>query len=144
MATPDPGPGLLGRKSERAALDLLVSAIGAGESQTLVLRGEAGVGKSALLEHLVGRATDCQILRAVGIEGEMELAYAGLHQLCAPLFDRLEPLPTPQRDALATAFGLQAGDAPDRFLVSLAGAQSLGRSRRGAAGDLPGGRHAMA
>jgi hypothetical protein len=120
MSTPDLERGLLGRQSERAALDLLLSAVCAGESQTLVLRGEAGVGKSALLEYLAERAAGCRMLEAVGVEAEMELAYAGLHQLCAPLMDRLDPLPAPQRDALATAFGLQAGEAPDRFLVSLA------------------------
>ena len=128
MATPDPGPGLLGRQSERSALDVLVSSVRAGESQTLVLRGDAGVGKSALLGYLVERAADCRILHAVGVEAEMELAYAGLHQLCAPLFDRLEPLPAPQRDALTTAFGLRAGEAPDRFLVSLAVLSLLGEA----------------
>jgi DNA-binding CsgD family transcriptional regulator len=128
MATPDPGPGLLGRQSERAALDLLVSAVHAGDSQTLVLRGEAGVGKSALLDYVAERAASCRILHAIGVEAEMELAYAGLHQLCTPLFDRLEPLPAPQRDALATAFGLQAGEAPDRFLVSLAVLSLLGEA----------------
>jgi DNA-binding CsgD family transcriptional regulator len=133
MATPDPGPGLLGRQSEREALDLLVSAVRAGESRALVLRGEAGVGKTALLEYLARRAVDCRLIRAVGVEAEMELAYAGLHQLCAPLFDRVEPLPAPQRDALATAFGLRAGDAPDRFLVSLAVLSLLGE----AAGEQP-------
>ena len=128
MATPDPGPGLLGRQSERSALDLLVSAVRAGESRTLVVRGDAGIGKSALLDYLAERAADCRILDAVGVEAEMELAYAGLHQLCSPLFDRLEPLPAPQRDALTTAFGLQAGDAPDRFLVSLAVLSLLGEA----------------
>ena len=128
MATPNPGPGLLGRHSERSALDLLVSSVRAGESQTLVLRGDAGAGKSALLDYVVERASDCRILHAVGVEAEMELAYAGLHQLCAPLFDRLEPLPAPQRDALNTAFGLRAGEAPDRFLVSLAVLSLLGEA----------------
>ena len=133
MATPDSGPGLLGRQSERAALDLLVSAVRAGESRTLVLRGEAGVGKSALLRYVAERAAGCRILQAVGVEAEMELAFAGLHQLCAPLFDRLERLPAPQRDALATAFGLRAGEAPDRFVVSLAVLSLLGE----AAGEQP-------
>ena len=122
------GRGLLGRQSERSALDLLVSAVRAGESQALVVRGEAGVGKSALLDYVVERAADCRILHAVGVEAEMELAYAGLHQLCAPLLDRLERLPAPQRDALATAFGLRAGEAPDRFLVSLAVLSLLGEA----------------
>jgi DNA-binding CsgD family transcriptional regulator len=126
MSTPDLGRGLLGRRSERAVLDLLVSAVRAGESQALVLRGEAGVGKSALLEYVAERAAGCRMLHATGVEAEMELAYAGLHQLCARLMDRLGPLPAPQRDALATAFGLQAGEAPDRFLVSLAVLSLLG------------------
>ena len=86
----------------------------------LVVRGEAGVGKTALLEYLVDEATGCRIVRAAGAEAEMELAYAGLQQFCAPLLDRLDALPGPQREALSTAFGLSAGDAPDRFFVGLA------------------------
>ena len=117
---------LLGRRSERAALDELVSAVRAGESQALVVRGEAGVGKSALLEYVAERAEGCQVLHAIGVDGEMELAFAGLQQLSAPLLDRLERLPAPQAEALATAFGLRAGDAPDRFLVSLAMLSLLG------------------
>src|SRR6202023_4211518 len=88
--------------------------------RALVLRGEAGVGKSALLEYLGQHASGCGLARAVGVESEMELAYAGLQQLCAPCLDRLERLPGPQRDALGTAFGLRDGDAPDRFVVGLA------------------------
>ena len=91
-----------------------------GPSRALVLRGEAGVGKSALLEYLMQHASGCTVAGAAGIESEMELAYAGLQQLCAPFLDHLERLPGPQRDALGTAFGLRAGDAPDRFLVGLA------------------------
>ncbi|HKC27341.1 MAG TPA: ATP-binding protein, partial [Jatrophihabitans sp.] len=90
-----------------------------GESRALVLRGEAGVGKSVLLEYLIGRATGCRVLRASGVQSEMELAFAGLHQLCAPILDRIDRLPGPQRDALNTALGLAAGGAPDRFLVGL-------------------------
>jgi DNA-binding CsgD family transcriptional regulator len=97
-----------------------VGSVRAGPSRALVLRGEAGVGKSALLEYLVQHASGCGIARSVGVESEMELAYAGLQQLCAPFLDRLERLPGPQRDALGTAFGLCDGDAPDRFLVGLA------------------------
>jgi DNA-binding CsgD family transcriptional regulator/tetratricopeptide (TPR) repeat protein len=85
-----------------------------------VLRGEPGVGKTALLEYVIESASDLRVGRAVGVESEMELAFAALHQLCAPMLDRLERLPGPQRDALGTAFGLSAGDAPDRFLVGLA------------------------
>ncbi len=92
----------------------------AGHSGSLVIRGEQGVGKSVLLEHLVSRATDCRVVRASGVEAEMELAYAGLHQLCGPLLGGLDLLPTPQRGALATAFGLTDGPPPDRFLVGLA------------------------
>ena len=86
----------------------------------MVLRGEAGVGKSALLGYLSDRVAGWQVARAAGVESEMELAYAGLHQLCAPLLEHLERLPVPQRDALATIFGLSSGPAPDRFLVGLA------------------------
>src|SRR5215468_10631644 len=114
------GRRLLGRGSECAALDQLVANVRAGLSRALVLRGEAGVGKSALLEYLVQHASGCGIARAAGVESEMELAYAGLQQLCAPFLDRLERLPGPQRDALGVAFGLRDGDAPDRFLVGLA------------------------
>src|SRR5262249_59249735 len=84
------------------------------------LRGEAGVGKSALLGYLATHAPGCELARATGVESEMELAYAGLQQLCAPFLDRLERLPGPQRDALGIAFGLRDGNAPDRFLVGLA------------------------
>ncbi|MBV9416634.1 MAG: AAA family ATPase [Solirubrobacterales bacterium] len=99
--------------------DLLL-AICRGESRSLVLRGEAGIGKTALLDSLSESASDLTVLRAVGVESEMELAYAGLHQICASLLDRLDRLPTPQRQALEVAYGLSVGDAPDRFLVGLA------------------------
>src|SRR3954447_5413219 len=114
------GPQLLGRRSECAALDELVVSVRAGPSRVLVLRGEAGVGKSALLEYLVRGAAGCAIARAAGVESEVELAFAGLQQLCAPFVDRLDRLPEPQRDALGTAFGLRGGDVPDRFLIGLA------------------------
>ena len=111
---------LLGRRSERAALDGLVAAVRAGGSRALVVQGEPGVGKSALLDYVAGQAAGCRVVRATGVESEMELAFAGLHQLCAPLLGLLGRLPVPQGDALATAFGLRTGEAPDRFLVSLA------------------------
>ena len=120
MSTTVSARRLLGRRSECAALDQLVASVRAGPSRALVLRGDAGVGKSALLEYLAQHASGCGIARAAGVESEMELAYAGLQQLCAPFLDRLERLPGPQRDALGTAFGLRDGDAPDRFLVGLA------------------------
>jgi DNA-binding CsgD family transcriptional regulator len=119
-----PWPGrptsLHGRESECALLGGLVSAIRRGESRSLVLRGEPGVGKTALLEYLVGSASDLTVVRAAGVESEMELAFAGLHQLCAPLLDRLERLPAPQRDSLGIVFGVSPGAPPDRFLVGLA------------------------
>ena len=111
---------LLGRADECALLDDLIDDIRRGESRSLVLRGEAGIGKTALLEYLVESASDLTVARAVGVESEMELAFASLHQLCAPLLDRLERLPGPQRDALRIVFGLAAGPAPERFLVGLA------------------------
>jgi DNA-binding CsgD family transcriptional regulator len=124
MESAIPGPGrrtdLLGRASECALLDGLVRDIRRGESRSLVLRGEAGIGKTALLEYLIAAAPDLMVVRAVGVESEMELAYAGLHQLCGPLLGRLESLPGPQRQALEIVFGLSAGAAPDRFLVALA------------------------
>ncbi|MEV2191538.1 AAA family ATPase [Streptomyces phaeochromogenes] len=120
MSSSAPRHGLRGRRGECGALDQVVAGARAGQSQVVVLRGEPGVGKSALVEYLVGSATGCQILRAVGVESEMELAFAGLHQLCMPMMGRLDRLPGPQRDALAIAFGLSAGSAPDRFLVGLA------------------------
>src|ERR1700689_4945326 len=113
-------PGLRGRRNECKVLDQLLASARAGESRALVLRGEPGIGKTALLSYLLGRATGCRPARAVGVEAEMELAFAGLHQLCAPFLDRLDHLPGPQRSALSTAFGLSAGDVPDRFLVGLA------------------------
>ncbi|HKE72300.1 MAG TPA: AAA family ATPase [Acidimicrobiales bacterium] len=111
---------MLGRDAEQATLDRLLAAVRAGESQVLVVRGEAGVGKSVLLDHLEDQATGCRVARAAGVESEMELAFAGLHQLCAPMLASLDRLPGPQRDALGTAFGLATGAAPDRFLVGLA------------------------
>ena len=112
--------GLHGRRSECEMLDQLVASARDGQSQVLVLRGEAGVGKSALLEYLVANASGCRVARVVGDESEMELAFAGLHQFCAPMLDHLDRLPEPQRGALTTAFGLTTGDPPDRFLVGLA------------------------
>jgi DNA-binding CsgD family transcriptional regulator len=115
-----PRMSLLGRAGECALMDGVLTDIRRGESRSLVLRGEAGIGKTALLEHLVASASDVTVVRAVGVESEMELAFASLHQLCAPLLDRLERLPGPQREALRIVFGLTGGSAPDRFLVGLA------------------------
>ena len=115
-----PASGLVDRVSERDVLERLVGGVRAGQSRVLVLRGEPGVGKTALLAQLSAAADGCRIARAAGVESEMELAYAGLHALCAPMLDRLGHLPGPQRDALSTAFGLSAGPPPDRFFVGLA------------------------
>src|SRR6202035_957485 len=111
---------LTGRRSECQVLDRLIAAVRAGESRVLVVRGEVGVGKTALLDYLAGHASGCVVARAAGVQSEMELAFAGVHQLCAPLLHHLERLPVPQRDALATALGISSGAAPDRFLVGLA------------------------
>ena len=120
MASVQPEPRLRGRRRECEALDLQLQQARAGQSSVLVLRGEAGVGKTALLEYVLEAASGCRIARAAGVESEMELAFAGLHQLCAPMLDRLERLPGPQGNALEVAFGLAKGDPPDRFLVALA------------------------
>jgi DNA-binding CsgD family transcriptional regulator/tetratricopeptide (TPR) repeat protein len=117
---PGPVAQLTGRSSELSVLDGLIDAVRAGQSRVLVVSGEPGAGKTALLDYLAGRADGCRVERASGVESEMELAFAGLHQLCAPVLDRLDRLPGPQRDALRTAFGQSAGPAPDRFLVGLA------------------------
>jgi DNA-binding CsgD family transcriptional regulator len=120
MASDSPHRGLLGRSGETTTLDRLLEAVRAGESRALAIRGDAGVGKTALLEYVAEHAMGCRVARAAGVQAEMELAFAGLHQLCAPMLDRLERLPGPQRDALGAAFGLTTGHAPDRFLVGLA------------------------
>lgn len=113
-------PRLLGRDSESEALDRLLVQVRGGQSSVLVLRGEPGVGKTALLDYLVERTSGCRVVRAGGVESEMELAYAGLQQLCASMLARLENLPDPQREALSIAFGISGGSAPSRFLVGLA------------------------
>ena len=110
---------LSGRAAECAVLDGLLDAVRTGESRALVVSGEPGVGKTALLDYAMGSASDFRIARAAGIESEMELAFAGLHQLCAPLLDRLAHLPDPQQDALHRAFGLTSGET-ERFVVALA------------------------
>jgi DNA-binding CsgD family transcriptional regulator len=124
---------LTDRDSERGVLDRLVDAIRAGESRVLVIRGDPGVGKTVLLDYLAKRAGGCRVARAAGVHSEMELAFAGLHQLCAPMLDYLDRIPVPQRDALRTALGLAAGPPPDRFLVGLAVLSLLSE----VAGDQP-------
>src|SRR5918994_544938 len=112
--------GLRGRRSECKMVDELLEGLRAGRSGALVVHGEPGIGKTELLEYAIDSASDLRDLRAVGVESELELAFAALHQLCAPMLDRLERLPGPQRDALSTVFGLSAGPAPERLLVGLA------------------------
>jgi DNA-binding CsgD family transcriptional regulator len=120
MAIRDPPRGLLGRHGECDALDELLHTVRSGQSRVLVVRGEAGIGKTALLDYVVAQASDWRIVRASGVQSEMELAFAGLHQLCGPMLDRLDGLPGPQQGALREAFGLGDGSAPDHFLVALA------------------------
>src|SRR3954454_15279582 len=113
-------PSLRGRRNERAVLDGLLDRARAGSSGVLILRGEAGIGKTALLEHAIGSASDFRVLRAAGVESEMELAFAALHQVCVPLDEVVERLPGPQRDALEITFGMCTGTPPDRLFVALA------------------------
>src|SRR5580692_4604443 len=132
---PGRGPRLMDRRAERDALGGLVDAVRSGESRALVVRGDPGVGKTVLLDYLAGRASGsgCRVERAVGVQSEMELAFAGLHQLCAPMLSGAEQLPVPQRETLRTALGVAAGPPPDRFLVGLAVLSLLSE----AAGDRP-------
>ena len=111
---------LTGRRVERGMLDQFVEAIRAGESRALVICGEPGVGKTALLNYLAEQAAECRVLHATGVQSEMELAFAAVHQLCSPILEEANRLPAPQRDALRTAFGLSSGAAPDKFLIGLA------------------------
>ncbi len=111
---------LLGRAGETAALDQVLATVRDGSSRVLVLRGPAGIGKTALLDWAAGRAGDTQVARVVGVESEMDLGFAGLHQVVVPFLGELERLPGPQQAALGAAFGMVSGSAPDRFLVGLA------------------------
>src|SRR5258708_29280103 len=120
MAEDRPAGELLGRGREVERLGRLMDATRQGQSGVLVVRGERGVGRTALVDDVVASASGVRVLRAVGVEWEMELAFAALQQLCAPVLDRLEALPGPQQAALSTAFGLSDGAPPDRFLVGLA------------------------
>ncbi|MFI5891076.1 AAA family ATPase [Actinoplanes sp. NPDC051513] len=126
-------PLLVDRQQECAVLDRLLDEARAGRGGVLVVHGDAGIGKTALLDHVAEAAADLHLVRVAGIESELELAFAALHQLCAPLLHRLPRLPAPQRDALDTAFGLRSGPAPDGFLVGLAVLTLLSE----ASGDRP-------
>src|SRR5919197_3559742 len=120
MVTWMPQEQLLGRQRERAALDRVLGAAREGDGRVLVVHWEPGVGKTALLTYVVEAASAFRVLRTVGVEGEMELPFAALQQLCSPILDLLEQLPDPQRDALGIAFGLRSGSAPIPCLVGLA------------------------
>jgi DNA-binding CsgD family transcriptional regulator len=111
---------LIDRRSECGVLERLIQAVRSGQSRALVIRGEPGMGKTALLEYLLEQASDCLVVRAAGVQSEMELPFAALHQICTPMLDRLEGLPVPQRDALQTAFGVSPGSAPEPFFVGVA------------------------
>ena len=122
-----PPPMLLGRRSECDQLDRLLSGARAGHGDAVVVHGEPGIGKTALLEYAVTSAVGFSVLRTVGNEAERELPFAALQQLCAPCVGRLEELARPQRDALRVALGLAGGPAPDRLLVGLAALDLLAR-----------------
>jgi hypothetical protein len=111
---------LLNRNGERERLDTLLADVRAGHSAALLLRGEPGVGKTALMRYTARQAAGFRVAQIAGVEAEMELPFAGLHQVCAPLLDRLDALPAPQQDALRVALGVASGSPPDRFLISLA------------------------
>jgi DNA-binding CsgD family transcriptional regulator len=111
---------LRGRRTECETLDHLLERVRGGQSAALVVRGVPGIGKTALLEYAIDSASDLSVVRAAAVESEIELPFAGLHQLCVPMLDRLACLPAPQRDALETVFGLRSGPPPDRFFVGLA------------------------
>src|SRR3954449_1863580 len=115
----EPRRSFLDRERERQKLEGLLQDLRSGQGWALVLRGDAGVGKTALLEYVVD-GSDSRVVRATGVESEVELAFAGVHQVCSAVLDRVERLPAPQRDALEVAFGMRGGGAPDRFLVGLA------------------------
>src|SRR5829696_8151504 len=120
MAAAQRPPAFRGRSSEREGLDRLLADARAGRSGVLVIRGDSGIGKTALMRYTADRALGFRVAQVSGVESEMELPFAGLHQLCAPLLDRLDALPAPQGNALRVALGVVSGVAPDRLLVGLA------------------------
>ena len=136
--------GLRGRAEECARLDRLIEDVRRGNSRSLVLRGEPGIGKTVLLEYLAESASGLRVVRALGVESEMELAYASLHQLCAPLLDRLGGLPAPQRQAMEIAFGLQLGHRPGPVSRQFGRAELALGGGRGASAAVRGRRCAVA
>lgn len=135
---------LLGRAGETAALDQVLATVRDGASRVLVLRGPAGIGKTALLDWAAGRAGDTQVARVVGVESEMDLGFAGLHQVVVPFLGELERLPGPQQAALGAAFGMVSGSAPDPLPGRLGGTDAHHRRRGEAAGALRRGRRPVA
>src|SRR4051812_6490457 len=133
-----PGGQLLGREREREALDRLLEAATRGHGGALVVRGEPGVGKTALLEYAVEAGRRFRIARTFGVEAEMELPFAAVQQLCSPFFELMERLPQPQHDGLGVAFGLSTGPAPNPFLVELAGGGPLSEGTQGEPPPSPG------
>ena len=117
---PEYAKSLIGRDTERSVLDRLLEDVRGGASRALVVHGEAGVGKTALLEYVAARASDCRVVSVAGAQAEMEFGFAALHQLCVPMLDNLDAIPAPQRKALHVTFGIEAGPVPDRFLVGVA------------------------
>src|SRR3954454_36176 len=111
--------GFLGRTSECRRIDALLAQARDGQSEVLVIRGEPGIGKTALLRYAARQASGLRIAQVEGVQAEMELPFAGIHRLCAPMLDRLKTLAEPQRRALGVALGVSAGDAPNRFLVAV-------------------------
>jgi hypothetical protein len=136
MVTKGPGALLVGRRSECEVLDRLVAAVRGGRSRILVLRGEPGVGKTALLEYAIESAPEFRVARAVGVESEMELPFAALQQLCAPMLDRLEGLPSPQRDALGVAFVAECGGGAEPVPGRASGPESVVGGGRGATASV--------
>src|SRR5580700_4793932 len=116
----NPPSGMFGRTGELEILRRLIARVRSGRSAVLVVRGEPGIGKTELLRQLSAEASGFSVARVVGVESEMELPFAGLYQLCAPMLGRLGSLAEPQRRGLSVAFGLTSGDSPDRFQIALA------------------------
>src|SRR3954467_14757794 len=113
-------PSFRGRAPERAALDGMLESVRKGGSEVLVLRGEAGIGKTALMQYCARQASGCRVAQVAGVESELEMPFAAMHQLCSPMLGHVDALPEPQRQALRVAFGAEFGKAPDRFVVGLA------------------------
>ena len=117
---PPRAPAFRGRARERSVLDGMLDRVREGESAVLVMRGEAGIGKTALLRYCARQASSCRVAQIAGVKSELEMPFAALHQLCAPMLAYLPALPEPQQQALRVAFGLSTGNPPDLFMVGLA------------------------